>query len=785
MTALGTPAVGLEQRQSFPQPDDIEAEDEEQDVPASTEAPAAIDAPRTSHPVAVAERDGTQENAPTKTEVRDIPGASKRIANGAAFGEASASAASASAHGRKGQEPFHMQSVTSQSFVTASEGTPRQTDPLPIEGEDRAGSEDERETTSNGGTRLSGEGSQTQPRSLSVLDSQAGFLSIADGNVAGGDESTSSLLQRDGAGDQKDAEQERPSTARGLLNKVTKSSKNTPLESHDEHIANGNAQSNGHPKKKSGLVHFEVPKRDSMRDEWQMKARMAQSRLRRASGPLRRTKARDGEILKMEKMLVRMDTTRETLPEEYDENESQRVTTKTIEKWREYMVVCREATTEDADFLLQLYKTRVIPELEGANVKKRSTHEIVLSRKTARCNLFSSLDKTFVVWAPNEGHGTRIFVLKAHSAAASVEWFTFLRSLLGWHRALELQVNIPDLDLSLHLDNPFAHLEKPADLDEEADADREAFLQSFADERSVATTIVQKCLDELESTPDLRDVVAQWARNRRMGLAWKRYDRLEWVFGENEKKMYGTIAMFKSHDLELRPKEHYPTSVKMKEGKPFEEPVPVEGFLVRLTSQKGVHQRFGRLFYKRLYFSTYDQYLVFSRPAKAVPPPPPKLPATQNAKIPSSSEIAAQIPIIYAVNPYPTEDGELAWLKTGQSASSKNAQHHDADAEDESHRRVNILLNCDGFINLTQVVHVRNVLRGATPADEEVDEGESVDYDESVEDTQHDDGATTNFDDSRTFELVLKNGLVLRLQVSIIIYYNNIIITNLHRPLMR
>jgi hypothetical protein len=32
-----------------------------------------------------------------------------------------------------------------------------------------------------------------------------------------------------------------------------------------------------------------------------------------------------------------------------------------------------------------------------------------------------------------------------------------------------------------------------------------------------------------------------------------------------------------------------------------EEPAPIEGFLVRLTSQKGMHQRMNKMFFKRLY----------------------------------------------------------------------------------------------------------------------------------------------------------------------------------------
>lgn len=57
-----------------------------------------------------------------------------------------------------------------------------------------------------------------------------------------------------------------------------------------------------------------------------------------------------------------------------------------------------------------------------------------------------------------------------------------------------------------------------------------------------------------------------WAKYEKMGLAQKSYDRLEWVGGANEQRLHGTISMQKTHELELQPKHHYPTTVKSKDG---------------------------------------------------------------------------------------------------------------------------------------------------------------------------------------------------------------------------
>ncbi len=377
--------------------------------------------------------------------------------------------------------------------------------------------------------------------------------------------------------------------------------------------------------------------------------------------------------------------------------------------------------------------------------------------------MFSSLDKTLVVWVP-AGKGSRVYLLKPRSSANAVEWYTFLRNVLGWRRATELQVSIPDLEVSLHIKNPFERLEASRQRALAVHEDDEAYKRTELEEQAVAGNIVKRCLEMLERSPEWGDVVSAWLKNERIGLAWKRYDRLEWVHGVNERKMYGAMAMLRLYELELRLKQHYPTTVPSRTRDVLTEPPPVEGFLVRLTSQRGAYKRFGRLFFKRLYFSTHNQLLVFSRPARAVPPAPSDLPLPENNNIPSESQIAAKIPLVYTVHPYPVENGEVTWLSDG-SVTGEELRRRDQEASDESDRKFNLLYNCDGFVSLFNVERVRDVVRGAAPADANVEEGSDVDFDVEVQDTLQDDGATKSFDDERTFELVMKNGLVMRLQV--------------------
>lgn len=508
----------------------------------------------------------------------------------------------------------------------------------------------------------------------------------------------------------------------------------------------------------TGLVKFNVPG-DVVKDENRVKSDMVRSASRRRSWR-RRGKAHPGAIVKMEKMLVRVDSTLQKPSTDYNENESLKMEFRTVAKWCELVIVCRESTDDLSDFSVQMYKSRVIPAIDQTRLSKRAAHEIPLIPNSTQVNLYSTLDKTLVIWVPWKT-GTRIYLLRTRSAANAVEWYTFLRHTLGWKRSSELQVHVPDLSVTLKLEDPFGELEASRKAAYSAETDDQAILKSIEVEKAVAGTIMNRCMELLEESPEWAHLLEAWTKNEKMGLAWKRYDRLEWVHGANEQRMHGTIAMQKTHDLELRPKYHYPTTAKSEDGGIKEEPVPMEGFLVRLTSQQGRITRYGKMFYKRLYFATHNQYLCYCRPAKALPPPPPKLILGSGSKIPSAQHIVNHTPLIYAVDPYPITEGAIDWLKTGTSATK---QKHDRAAYKEAERTVNTLLLAEGHINLTHVLRVQNIQRGNSPADQNLERGPDVDFHESVPDTTRDDGKTKEFDDDRTFELVLRNGLMIRLQ---------------------
>ncbi|KAL4878617.1 Pleckstrin homology domain-containing protein [Aspergillus karnatakaensis] len=463
---------------------------------------------------------------------------------------------------------------------------------------------------------------------------------------------------------------------------------------------------------------------------------------------LSRRRVETGEVIKAERMLVRVEeTVQKELPNDYSEFDSLRMETRVQDNWREFLVVCRATSDKEAPFTLQMYKTRVIPKVQEQDRKASPYHEIALGRKSARMNLYSSLDKTIAVWNHSK-RGTNIYILRPKSTTRAVEWYTFIAYTLGRRRTSSLGINVPDLAVSLTYRNPFSQLEAA---NNHGQGGRDSTSKSAMDD-SAYLTIIGGCMQMLGRRPEWSAVIKEWADAENMGLAWKRYDRLEWVYGSNEEEMYGSLAMQGTHELELRPKQHYDTCVGYGARKE-EEPAPVEGFLIRLTSQKGKHQRMNRMFSKRLYFFTQDQYLFSCKPGQALPPAPPRL-CAEESDVPSTQQILDVTPLSFEIDPFPVQDGQISWLSHG---NAENQKRQDDDAYAQSQRNIHNLSNAEGFINLCLVQEVRLIPEESAPSTQR-DWNTGATEPESTQDTE------AQPEENAGFEMLLDNGLVVRFQ---------------------
>lgn len=194
--------------------------------------------------------------------------------------------------------------------------------------------------------------SQQAPVRTSTISSTHGALSTNDSVLAGDDASTSPLIlhaAKPGAEDEVGAAAEQgPDTTL------------SQEPSANDGVNAENGESLLPRQKKSGHVNFNFPE-ESRRAEFKSRVENHLDFKRPLRRVLRRRTEMEGRIIKMERMLVRVDITKQQkLPEDFDENSGEGVITQTLEKWREFMVVCRQASkAEGSDFVLQIYKTRV------------------------------------------------------------------------------------------------------------------------------------------------------------------------------------------------------------------------------------------------------------------------------------------------------------------------------------------------------------------------------------------------------------------------------------------
>ncbi|CAG8616465.1 28246_t:CDS:2, partial [Racocetra persica] len=156
------------------------------------------------------------------------------------------------------------------------------------------------------------------------------------------------------------------------------------------------------------------------------------------------------------------------------------------------------------------------------------------------------------------------------------------------------------------------------------------------------------------------------------------------------------------------------------------EPPPVEGYLIRVTNDKGRKNKS-----KRLYFSSHDHYLFFMNPSFASPPPPP--PSGSGST--EDEKLNKKRPIMYAVAPHiQGHENAAAFIK--------------ADVK----RRVKQIFNAYGFINLVDVKEVRPLINDNN---EDTCENENV-GDKSKERKYEGKGCP--------FELVMLNGMTIVLE---------------------
>ena len=341
LSGLGGPSSSALLKHSFPQPEDLTADEDEDDDGDGGERNG--DAPRNG---------GSSAAGPVGGALLHVPRSSDRKEDVVTDEEWDAYAdAPSEPDNEPGRDTENIKpkpaEASTPSFTTAFSRAP-----------ELDGAHQNRAQEEASGLHIRTAPGTAQPKALgkrpvSIVESSSGVTAGSTVGVPSVDAaSTSSLLPDTDANKVRpDAASQQPSM--GLRERAKKRSQNQSSDIGGTGLDLVRSKTS-----LRNLVKFDIPE-DSKRAELHLKAKAAQVTIQRASTKLRRQKLKDGLVVKMERMLVRVDKAGTEVPDEFDENASQKIDSRVKDKWREYMVVCRQSISDECDFVLQMYKTRV------------------------------------------------------------------------------------------------------------------------------------------------------------------------------------------------------------------------------------------------------------------------------------------------------------------------------------------------------------------------------------------------------------------------------------------
>jgi hypothetical protein len=426
-----------------------------------------------------------------------------------------------------------------------------------------------------------------------------------------------------------------------------------------------------------------------------------------------------GEILAAEKMLVMLKGTKLKYVS-HQFNETENIETKVLQKWKEYIVVARNTGNPHAPILLQFYENRNIPRIQEDITKTVSKLDTVLNKNTY-VKFYSTLDKTIVFWRGSET-GTLLYILRPRSHQLSLRWLSLFLRTLGAKKAANLPIGIPELGYSIEIKLPITMIQEEQDrLESERSMNKMASYHEIKSVSNQASPVLKYVyavtIKLLKNVGYTKEDLRKFLGGRKYGLAWRHYDRIEWMDESNEEGIYYNWVLVDAYELEIRAKQYFAQNVIFEDGTTMEEPTPIEGFLVRLTTWKGKIKRYKghlhELFFKPLFFHTHNQFLFFSKTKNVIPGNPVGY-EFENFLDEGDEAKVARAPLIYEVQPFQTDsNGDIVWLK--EQDSSYTARRYDENGFYEVQRRKLLLVNSNGFIDLCEVQKIQSFSQPIIP----------------------------------------------------------------------
>ncbi|KAK6455318.1 Pleckstrin homology domain-containing protein [Scheffersomyces xylosifermentans] len=388
-----------------------------------------------------------------------------------------------------------------------------------------------------------------------------------------------------------------------------------------------------------------------------------------------------GEVLRIEKMLImtKILTSNATRFTEDDP-----CSNRTYENWKEHYVVLRKTDNKIEPLALQFY------DIHSVTHDTKSVPEVNFRlSKDVNAQFYSELDKSISISVPQKGE---IFgyILKCHDQLSAFRWLHFIKQALGDVMEPYFRVFLPELNVSIRIKVPESILAKS--LEPSSNMEISQLEHGYSVEYSPLITYIKECIRTILDNQS--NEVLEFL-NHTNWFCFRRYDRLEWALNNSEIFFIQNQLLSGQHFLEFRRIGNSSVVSSSATGTIHEEPIPIEGFLSRLSNTSGKSKSLLRTFYKVSYFYTCDSILFFTKYYRAIPP-------TRDPK--SSAGLEDDQSEIYEHSPYPVnKDGHISWL------NKDSFHHHDELALSELERRAQQVVKAEAIIDLCLVKEIRAV----------------------------------------------------------------------------
>ncbi|CCE79565.1 Piso0_001641 [Millerozyma farinosa CBS 7064] len=398
-----------------------------------------------------------------------------------------------------------------------------------------------------------------------------------------------------------------------------------------------------------------------------------------------------GEILKIDKMLVMVKETY-NFTEIHDFNENEPCDARVYERWKEYIVVIRKTEEDSTPLCIQMYDRYDDTSFE------RPSFQFSLSYSVS-AQFYSSLDRSISISVPNS-NGLRVYILKCADRLTSIKWLYFIKQYLCNEFTSVFRITLGGLNLKLDIYVPERLLVDQ--FHDDNDLKVTQLVKGYSVQHATLVEYLkERVLDEVSKLRGKSPAAETWLSNtKHPWFCFRQYDRIEWIIDNGRILSMKYPLLSDSYEFEMREREFAAKSVTIENEATFVEPIPVEGFLARLTNISGYERNFLKTFHKVSYFFSCGSVLFFTKFFRAVPPSP------ENVFIHDKNESGKRLslPIVYEHNPFPLDESDhIAWL------DSDKFEHYDQLALEEFERRAQQMIKAEAMIDILTISDVRRV----------------------------------------------------------------------------